>query len=138
MPSVFKIETQTFITLRLIIVVSAAINLIMLFPKVFKEFYFPTHHSLSAEYLYFGLKGYDALVPWIWTAISINFIGTLTPAFNPGRNNPKVLFPACILLFLGIWIEKGIGKHRPLGRANPCSNSISVAFVTLCSIETYF
>jgi molybdopterin-containing oxidoreductase family membrane subunit len=109
----FKIEKQIFNKLRLIIVVSAIINLIMLFSEVFKEFYFPTHHSLSAEYLYFGLKGYDALVPWIWTAISINVIATLTLAFNPGRNNPKVLFPACILLFLGIWIEKGIGLIVP-------------------------
>jgi molybdopterin-containing oxidoreductase family membrane subunit len=109
----FKIEKQIFNKLRLIIVVSAIINLIMLFSEVFKEFYFPTHHSLSAEYLYFGLKGHNALVPWIWTAISMNLIGMLILAFNPGRNNPKVLFPACILLFLGIWIEKGVGLIVP-------------------------
>ncbi len=109
----FKIETQTFNKLRLVIVVSAIVNLIMLFSEVFKEFYFPTHHSQPAIYLYFGLKGHNALVPWIWTAISINLLGTLTLAFNPGRNNPKVLFPASLLLFLGIWIEKGIGLIVP-------------------------
>ena len=38
----------------------------------------------------------------------MNVLGTLTLAFNPGRNKPVVLVPACILLFLGIWIEKGI------------------------------
>ena len=43
----------------------------------------------------------------------MNLLGTLTLAFNPGRNNPKVLFPACILLFFGIWIEKGIGLIVP-------------------------
>jgi molybdopterin-containing oxidoreductase family membrane subunit len=43
----------------------------------------------------------------------MNLIATLTLAFNPGRNNPKVLFPACILLFLGIWIEKSIGLIVP-------------------------
>ena len=109
----FKIETQIFNKLRRIIVVSAIINLIMLFSEVFKEFYLPTHHSLPAIYLYFGLKGHNSLVPWIWTAISINILGTLTLAFNPGRNNPKVLFPACILLFFGIWIEKGMGLIVP-------------------------
>jgi molybdopterin-containing oxidoreductase family membrane subunit len=109
----FKIETQTFNKLRVIIVVSAIINLIMLFSEIFKEFYLPTHHSLPAIYLYFGLKGHNALVPWIWTAIGMNLFGTLTLAFNPGRNNLKVLFPACILLFLGIWIEKGIGLIVP-------------------------
>ena len=46
-------------------------------------------------------------------AIEAALIGTLTLAFNPGKNNPKVLVPACILLFLGIWIEKGIGLIVP-------------------------
>jgi Ni/Fe-hydrogenase subunit HybB-like protein len=109
----FKIETQIFNKLRRIIVVSALINLIMLFSEIFKEFYLPTHHSLPAIYLYFGLKGHTSLVPWIWTAIGMNLLGTLTLAFNPGKNNPKVLFPACILLFLGVWIEKGMGLIIP-------------------------
>ncbi|MCP4692932.1 MAG: polysulfide reductase NrfD [Desulfobacterales bacterium] len=109
----FKIPKETFNKLRLIIVISAIINLIMLFSEVFKEFYFPTHHSLSAQYLYFGVQGHDSLVPWIWTAVSINLIGTLTLALNPGKNNPLVVFPACVLLFVGIWIEKGIGLIVP-------------------------
>jgi molybdopterin-containing oxidoreductase family membrane subunit len=109
----FKIEKEIFRKLRLIIVISAIINLIMLFSEIFKEFYLPTHHSLPAIYLYFGLKGSFALVPWIWTAISMNVIGTLTLIWNPGKNNPKVLFPACILLFIGIWIEKGMGLIVP-------------------------
>ena len=109
----FKIEKQTFHKLRLIIVISAIINLIMLFSEIFKEFYFPTHHSLPAIYLFFGLEGHDSLVPWIWSAIGMNLAGTLTLAFNPGKNNPKVLFSASVLLFLGIWIEKGIGLIVP-------------------------
>jgi len=109
----FKIEKQTFNKLRLIIVISSIINLIMLFSEVFKEFYFPTHHSLPAIYLFFGLEGHNSLVPWIWSAISMNVLGTLILAFNPGKNNPKVLFPASILLFMGIWIEKGMGLIVP-------------------------
>ena len=109
----FNIETQIFNKLRRIIVVSAIINLIMLFSEVFKEFYLPTHHSLPAVYLYFGLEGHNSLVPWIWTAIVMNLAATVTLALNPGDNNPKVLFPACVLLFVGIWIEKGIGLIIP-------------------------
>jgi molybdopterin-containing oxidoreductase family membrane subunit len=109
----FRVEDQVFNKIRRISVVAAIVNLIMLFSEVFKEFYLPTYHSQPAIYLYFGLKGHTALVPWIWTAIVMNLIGTLTMAFNPGKNNPKVLVPACILLFLGIWIEKGIGLIVP-------------------------
>ncbi len=109
----FKIDTQIFNKLRRIIVISAIINLIMLFSEIFKEFYLPTHHSLPAIYLYFGLDGHNTLVPWIWSAISLNILGTIILAFNPGNNNPKVLFPACVILFVGIWIEKGIGLIIP-------------------------
>lgn len=109
----FKINTQIFNKLRRIIVISAIINLIMLFSEIFKEFYLPTHHSLPAIYLYFGLEGHNTLVPWIWSAISLNILGTIILAVNPGNNNPKVLFPACVILFVGIWIEKGIGLIIP-------------------------
>lgn len=109
----FKVATPVFNKLRRIIVVSAIINLLMLFSEVFKEFYLPTHHSLPAMYLFFGLKGYNSLVPWIWSAISMNVLGTLLMAFNPGKNNPKVLLSASVLLFVGIWVEKGMGLIVP-------------------------
>jgi molybdopterin-containing oxidoreductase family membrane subunit len=130
----FKIEKEIFNKLRLIIVISAIINLIMLFSEIFKEFYLPTHHSLPAIYLYFGLKGSSALVPWIWTAISMNLLGTLTLIWNPGKNNPKVLFPACILLFVGIWIEKGMGLIVPGLVPSPLGEVIDYApsWVEIC------
>ena len=130
----FKIDSQTFNKLRLIIVISAIINLIMLFSEVFKEFYIPTHHSLPAVYLFFGLDGHDSLVPWIWTSIGMNLAGTLTLAFNPGQNNPKVLLPACFLLFMGIWIEKGIGLIVPGLVPSPMGEVIDYApsWVEIC------
>jgi len=44
----YKIDSKIFNKLRIIIVSAAIINLLMLFSEVFKEFYFPTHHSQSA------------------------------------------------------------------------------------------
>jgi Ni/Fe-hydrogenase subunit HybB-like protein len=130
----FKIDSEVFIKLKRIIVVSAIINLIMLFSEVFKEFYFPTHHSLAAEYLYFGLDGHNALVPWIWSAITMNIVGTLSLAFIPGRSNPIVFLPACILLFLGIWIEKGIGLIVPGLVPSPMGEVVNYApsWVEIC------
>jgi molybdopterin-containing oxidoreductase family membrane subunit len=130
----FKIEERIFNKIRRISAVSAIINLIMLFSEVFKEFYLPTHHSLPAIYLYFGLDGHNALVPWIWTAIGMNVLGTLTMAFNPGKNKPIILVPACILLFLGIWIEKGIGLIVPGLVPSPLGEVVDYApsWVEIC------
>ncbi len=130
----FNIEPQVFNKLRRIIVVSAIINLIMLFSEIFKEFYLPTHHSLPAIYLYFGLDGHNSLVPWIWTAIGLNLFSTLVLAFNPGDNNPKVVFPVCILLFIGIWIEKGMGLIVPGLVPSPMGEVVDYApsWVEIC------
>jgi molybdopterin-containing oxidoreductase family membrane subunit len=130
----FKIEERIFNKIRRISAVSAIINLIMLFSEVFKEFYLPTHHSLPAIYLYFGLDGHNALVPWIWTAIGMNVLGTLTMAFNPKKNKPIILVPACILLFLGIWIEKGIGLIVPGLVPSPLGEVVDYApsWVEIC------
>src|SRR5210317_977323 len=73
----YKIDRSVFNKLRLIIVISAIINLIMLFSEIFKEFYFPTHHSSSAVFLFFGMDGHNSLVPWIWTSVVVNFLATL-------------------------------------------------------------
>ncbi|MDD5758933.1 MAG: polysulfide reductase NrfD [Desulfobulbaceae bacterium] len=109
----YPIDPIIFKKLKRIIVIAAVINLLMLFSEVFKEFYTFTHHSLSAQYLFFGLDGHDALVPWIWTAISLNILGTLLFAFDPTKGNTKYLMVAAISLFTGIWIEKGFGLIVP-------------------------
>lgn len=109
----FKIPEKTLNKIAIVVTVAAQINLIMLFSELFKEFYAPTHHSESAYYLFFGLDGNKALVPWIWTAISMNILATLLLTFHKLRKNPKILYFACLLLFVAIWIEKGFGLIVP-------------------------
>ena len=138
----FKIDKSLFSKLRNIIVIAAIINLIMLFSEIFKEFYIPTHHSLPAQYLYFGLDGHDSLVPWIWTAISMNIAGTLMFAFNRDTSNAKAVVPMAVLLFLGIWIEKGLGLiipglvPSPMGEVIDYSPTLVEIFITLGILAT--
>jgi molybdopterin-containing oxidoreductase family membrane subunit len=93
--------------------VAAQINLVMLFSDLVFEFRFPTHHSLSARYLFFGLGEHHALVPWIRTAVALNVTATVILMTHPLRRHPRWLMPACAMLFVGIWIEKGIGLVVP-------------------------
>ncbi|WP_109300963.1 sulfate reduction electron transfer complex DsrMKJOP subunit DsrP [Aquimarina sp. AU474] len=109
----FKIEDKTIKKIALIVTVAAQINLIMLVSELFKEFYSPTHHSESAIYLFFGLEGKTALLPWIWTAISLNVLATVLLTVSTLRNNFKVLYFCCFMLFVAIWIEKGFGLIVP-------------------------
>ena len=92
---------------------AAQVNLLMLVSDLVFEFYFPTHHSISARYLFFGLGGKDALVPWIRTAIALNVLATLALTVHPLRRNSRLMMPACATLFVAIWVEKGIGLVIP-------------------------
>jgi len=109
----YNIEQNTINKIALIATVSAQINLIMLGSEIFKEFYAPTHHSQSAVYLFFGLGGNTALVPWIWTSIGMNLLATGMLTFHFLRRKPMFLYSACTMLFVAIWIEKGMGLIIP-------------------------
>lgn len=100
-----KLATATAIT--------SQVNLVMLLSEVFYKFYAPTRHNINARYLFFGVDGHNALVPWIWTGITLIVIATLALMIHPLRRNLKWLMTACAMLFVGIWIEKGIGLVIP-------------------------
>ncbi|MCK4838799.1 MAG: polysulfide reductase NrfD [Desulfobulbaceae bacterium] len=138
----YQVDGKIFLKLKRIIVVAAVINLIMLFSEVFKEFYTFTHHSLSAQYLFFGLEGHNSLVPWIWTAIFLNILGTLMFAFDPSKGKSSYLVVAATCLFSGIWIEKGFGLiipgfvPSPMGEVVDYFPSLTEIFITLGILAT--
>jgi molybdopterin-containing oxidoreductase family membrane subunit len=109
----YEIADGAFSKLALITTVAAQINLVMLISELFYKFYWPTHHGINAKYLFFGLGEHHALVPWIWTAIALNVLATVALMIHPLRRNPHWLMPACVVLFFGIWIEKGMGLVIP-------------------------
>ncbi|SMO64492.1 prokaryotic molybdopterin-containing oxidoreductase family, membrane subunit [Saccharicrinis carchari] len=109
----FAVGSLTIKNIGLIVTVAAQINLIMLVSELFKEFYAPTHHSISAVYLFFGLDGKTALLPWIWTSIGLNIVATTALTVHKLRNNLKVLPVLCGMLFIAVWIEKGFGLIVP-------------------------
>src|SRR4026207_1518657 len=109
----FPVAEGAIRKLAVITTVAAQINLVMLLSELFYKFYSPTHHGINARYLFFGLDGHHALVPWIWTAIAFNVLATAGLMIHPPRPNPRSLPPACVVLFVSIWIEKGIGLVIP-------------------------
>ncbi len=108
----YWIGDEPIFFLRKIITVALMINMFLLGCEVFTEFYSGTYHVASAEYLFFGLHGHDSLVPWIWSAIAMNSIA-LVMLLSPLTRKLGWLNVACVLLFVGIWIEKGMGLIVP-------------------------
>jgi molybdopterin-containing oxidoreductase family membrane subunit len=109
----YEIGDGAFSKLALITTVAAQINLVMLISELFYKFYSPTHHGINARYLFFGLGEHRALVPWIWVSIALNVVATVSLMIHPIRRNLRLLMPVCAVLFLAIWIEKGLGLVIP-------------------------
>jgi len=106
------ITDKALLTLRSILQVSMIINVFLLANEVFKEFYSGNLHVASAQYLFLGLHGYHALVPWIWTAVVFNLVAMFILVL-PLSRSLKWLDVACVLCIVGIWIEKGMGLVIP-------------------------
>jgi Ni/Fe-hydrogenase subunit HybB-like protein len=120
--------------LKNIVTVALAVNLFLLGCELFTEFYADSAHMVSTEYLFFGLHGRDALVPWIWTALGLNLFA-MTILLLPLSRSLRFLNVACVCLIVGIWIEKGMGLivpgfiPSPLGEIveySPTANEILV------------
>lgn len=106
------ITDHGLLTLRGIVQVSMLINVFLLLNEVFKEFYTDNLHVAASQYLFFGLYGHHALVPWIWTAIGCNLVA-LVLLLLPVTRSLRWLDLACVLAIVGIWIEKGMGLVVP-------------------------
>lgn len=107
-----EVSHAALLTLRRIVQVAMIINMFLLACEVFTEFYTDSAHVASSRYLYWGLHGHSALVPWIWTAVGMNVVATLLWIL-PLSRSLKLLNLACVLSIVGIWIEKGMGLIIP-------------------------
>ncbi|MEI6073427.1 MAG: NrfD/PsrC family molybdoenzyme membrane anchor subunit [Verrucomicrobiae bacterium] len=132
----YHITDKALLTLRGIVQVSMIINVFLLMCEVFTEFYAGGLHIASSKYLYLGLHGYHALVPWIWTAITFNLTAMVLLVL-PVSRSLKWLNLTCVLCITGIWIEKGMGLvipgfiPTPLGQIVEYSPSVNETLVCL-------
>jgi len=108
----YRVRDDALLTLRRIVQVAVIINMFLLGCELFTEFYTDSAHVASAHYLYFGMHGRNALVPWIWSAITLDAIATILLVL-PASRGLRVLNVACVCAIVGIWIEKGMGLIVP-------------------------
>ncbi len=109
----YHVDQGAIKTLALIMTVAMQINLFFVGAELFTDFYNESTHAASIHYLFLGLGGFDALRAWIWTALALNIIAVTILMINPLRENMTFLNVACVLGFIGIWIEKGMGLVIP-------------------------
>jgi len=111
--SKIDIDNKAIFKIAELIAYAMGINLFLLAAEFFKEFYSGSIHLAPMEYLYFGLHGHSALVPWMWTAMFFNITAFFLFLRPKTRENLFTLNIACVLIIIGIYIEKGMGLTIP-------------------------
>lgn len=109
----YPVKQQVIDLLAVVMTVALQISLFFVAAELFTDFYNETHHAASIRYLFFGLEGMASLKPWIWSALALNVAALVILMINPLRRTPKYLYIACVMVFVGIWIEKGMGLVVP-------------------------
>jgi len=106
----FHTEKEPIQALAKIVTYSLVISIFFVAMEIFTAFYSQVpEHMQSFKYLFVGLQGHYAMVPWMWSAVVLAGIA-LVILINPRtRKNETLLAIACAAVFVSLWIEKGLG-----------------------------
>ena len=108
-----EIEDEALFKISELIAYAMFLNLFLLSAELFKEYYSQTVHIASFRYLFEGLHGHNQLVPWIWAAMTMNVIAFFIFLIPKTRKRLATLNLGCLLIIIGVWIEKGPGFVIP-------------------------
>jgi molybdopterin-containing oxidoreductase family membrane subunit len=123
--------------LAVIVTYAMAVSVFFVLVEVFTVFYsqIPEHVEHFA-FAFTGLDGNTTLVPWMWTSAALA-VGSLVLLLLPAaRRNERVLALTCAMVFVSLWIEKGLALvvggfvPSPLGavrRYVPTVSEITIA-----------
>ena len=89
------------------------LNLFLLGAEIFKEYYWQTEHVVHFQYLFSGLHGHDALVPFAWTFVGCGIAAFLIFLIPATRKNTITRNIGCLLIYASVYLEKGMGLVIP-------------------------
>ena len=121
-----------------IVAYAMVINVFFVGVELFTGLYTDSpEHVEHFKYLFLGLEGHNALVPWMWTSQVLALTCLVLLLFPKIRKDESKLFFICIAVVTAIWIEKGLGMvvtgfiPNPLGEVVEYWPTLSEALITL-------
>ncbi|HVN04943.1 MAG TPA: NrfD/PsrC family molybdoenzyme membrane anchor subunit [Bryobacteraceae bacterium] len=124
--------------LATIVTYAMVISVFFVLMEFFTAFY--SHipeHTESLRYMFAGLGGHARLAPWMWVSMllaAVSLVLLLVPRY---RHHDTLLAAACGMVFVSLWIDKGIGLivagfiPSPFGAVTEYSPSLPEILITL-------
>lgn len=97
-------------SLAKVVAYAITVNVFFFLCEVFVVFYsnIPEHMD-HLKYLFVGLHGHGVLVPWMWVSMILMVVAIILLVNPVTRKSETVLPVACVCVFIGTWIDKGLG-----------------------------
>jgi len=125
-------------SLAKIVAYALCLNVFFFLCEVFVAFYSNIpEHTDHLKYLFAGLHGKGLLVPWMWTSMGLMLLAIILLVNPFTRKNESILAVACISVFAGTWIDKGLGMisggfvPSPLHHVHEYAPSIPEIIITI-------
>ena len=96
--------------LSVIVTYAMIINVFFVLMEIFTAIYSNIpEHMMHFQYMYLGLDGKTFLVPWMWASTILSLVSLVFLIVPKFRANFKLLTITCIMVFIALWIDKGLG-----------------------------
>ncbi len=106
----YDVGKEAIQKLAVIVTYGMILNVFFLLMEAFTAFYSQIpEHMEHFQYLFAGLEGRNALVPWMWASVVLAAIALALLLIPKARNSGKTLPAICVMVFLSLWIDKGLG-----------------------------
>ena len=89
------------------------VNLLLFLAEVVTEYRSATKHTVHMQYYFESVAGHLGLARWAWTGATCNVTAFFLLMIPKTRNRMLTMNIGCILVFFGVFIEKGIGLVLP-------------------------
>ncbi len=109
----FKIKDEALFKIAELMAYAMFINLFFFASEVFKEVYSNTEHLVHFKYLFVGIGDNKDIVLYAWTSVIFSFIAFLLFLIPKTRTNFITLNIGAVLIYIGVYIEKGIALLTP-------------------------
>jgi molybdopterin-containing oxidoreductase family membrane subunit len=109
----FELKDEAIWKIAELMAYAMVLNMFLLGAEVFKEYYSNTSHLLYTKYLFSGIGEHKTLVPYAWTSVVFNLTALILFLLPETRKNPLTMNLGCVFIYLGVYIEKGIGLIIP-------------------------
>ena len=109
----FEIKDDAIWKIAELMAYAMFLNLFLHGAEAFKEYYSNTEHLMYTRYWFQGLGDHKTLVPFAWTAVTLNVTAFLLFIVPAARRNWITLNIGCFATYAGCYIEKGMGLIIP-------------------------